>query len=335
LSTTQRILYWGQEYRNSYPLGHMAFLNIKAQVPPSFTSVPGSNSSYDFPLNTMAALEARKQGGLVSYVHPVGGQIRDVFDTSLGAKESPVGAALGAMDAIDILPFGEAAYELWYRFLNAGFKIAAGAGTDVFTNWRGINNIPGGAREYVDVGSTMTWDRWIARYREGRNFVTNGPLLSFTVNGEPLGTEIKVPAGQAYRARLVADVTARSPLDLVEIIQNGKVIESNQLSGEARDVREARLEKEVSVESSCWFAVRVRGQPARGIPSGGIPRAHSSAIYVTVGGRPALVHEDVELMIRWIDRLQNLLEERNTKRLGLTSNRRCSQGRRGQYHASS
>src|SRR3989454_8388955 len=96
LSTSRYVLYWGQEYRNSFPLGHMAFLNIKKQVPPSYTSVIGSDSSYDFPLNTMAALEARKQGGLVSYVHPIGQRMRDVFDTTLGAKEMPVGTALGA-----------------------------------------------------------------------------------------------------------------------------------------------------------------------------------------------------------------------------------------------
>ena len=72
LSNERYILYWGQEYRNSDPLGHMAFLNIKKQVPPSYTSVIGSDSPYDFPLNTMAALEARQQGGLVSYVHPMG-----------------------------------------------------------------------------------------------------------------------------------------------------------------------------------------------------------------------------------------------------------------------
>ena len=73
ISKPRYVLYWGQEYRNSDPLGHMAFLNIKKQVPPSYTSVIGSDSSYDFPLNTMAALEARRQGGFVSYVHPISG----------------------------------------------------------------------------------------------------------------------------------------------------------------------------------------------------------------------------------------------------------------------
>jgi Tol biopolymer transport system component len=306
LSTSRYILYWGQEYRNSYPLGHQAFLNIRQQVPPSYTSVIGSDSPYDFPLNTMAALEAKKQGGLVSYVHPMGFG-RDVFDTSLGAKEAPVGAALGAVDAIDILPFGEGAYELWYRFLNAGFKISAGAGTDVFTNWRGINSIPGGARQYVEVGPSLSWDRWVERLRQGRSFVTNGPLVTFTVNGEPLGAEIRAPSGTPYRARLVAEVSARSPLERVEIVQNGMVIETRDTTAQ-----EVRVEQEVEVRASSWFAVRVRGRPARGIVGGGlVPRAHTSPIYVLVGGAPVLVKQDVELMIRWVDRLQELLEERN------------------------
>jgi len=304
LSTPRYVLYWGEEYRNHYPLGHQAFVNLKKLVPPFFTSVPGSNSPYDFPLNTMAAMEARSQGGLVTYVHPAAAT-RDVLDTWLGAKEIPVGAAFGAVDSLDLLPFGEPAYELWYRLLNCGFKISAGAGTDVFTNWRGINQIPGGARQYVEVGSAMNWDRWVARFREGRNFVTNGPLLSFSVNGEPLGAEIRVPEGQPYQARLTAEVSSRTPLRSVEFIQNGEVIESRQVP---EGTRSFRLEKEVKVDASCWFAVRATGVPARGM---GMPRAHSGAIHVRVGGRPTLVRQDVELMIRWLDRLWLSLEERN------------------------
>jgi TolB protein len=98
ISKAKYVLYWGQEYRNHSPLGHMAFLNIKKLVDPSFTSVPGSKYPYDFPLNTSAALEARKQGGLVSYVHPIGTGVRDVFDSNLSAREIPVTAALGAVD---------------------------------------------------------------------------------------------------------------------------------------------------------------------------------------------------------------------------------------------
>jgi TolB protein len=307
ISKPRYVLYWNQEYRNSDPLGHMAFLNLKKQVPPSFTSVIGSNSSYDFPLNTMAAIEARQQGGFVSYVHPIGGSVNDVFDTSLGAKEAPVTAALGAMDAIDVLPFGDAAYEMWYRFLNCGFKIQPGAGTDVFTNWRGINNIPGGSRQYVEVGSAMSWDRWLSRYREGRVFVTNAPLINFSLNGQPQGSEIRVPEGQPWSGRLVAEFTSQAPLRAAEIIRNGEVIGRREAEGDGRSIR---IEQEVKADRSSWFAVRAVGNPTRGV-TGGVPRAHSNAIFVRSGDRPVLLREDLELMIRWMDRLWLYLEERS------------------------
>jgi hypothetical protein len=309
LSTGRYVLYWGQEYRNDFVLGHMAFLNIKKQVPPSYTSVIGSDSPYDFPLNTTAAAEARKQGGFVTYVHPHYGGVSDPFDTYYGAKELPVSAALGVVDSMDILPSGESAYEMWYRLLNAGFKISAGAGTDCFTNWRGINRVPGSGRIYVDVGSVLTWDRWLARYREGRNFVTNGPLVTFSVNGQPPGAEIRVPRGEPYRARISAEVISRIPLRRVEVIRNGEVIAVSEAAAGERSIR---IDKEAAVDRSSWFAIRVTGEQARGLGAGDqITRAHTTPVYVTVDGKPALVREDVDLLIRWVDRLWALLEERN------------------------
>jgi hypothetical protein len=72
------------------------------------------------------------------------------------------------------------------------------------------------------------------------------------------------------------------------------------------------MEKEVSVERSCWFAVRVSGRRSRGVyDESGVPRAHSAAVYVDVGGKPTLIKDDLALMVRWLDRLWALLEERN------------------------
>ena len=316
LSTERRFLYWGQEYRNSDPLGHMGFLNIKRLVSPSYTSVPGSDSPFDFPLNTMAALEAREQGGLVTYMHPIGGATRDVFDTNLGAKESVVTAALGALDTLDLLPYGDAAYELWYTLLNCGFRIAAGAGTDAFTNWRGINRLPGGSRQYVHVGSRMTWDRWIERYREGRSFATTGPLLTFEVNGSGMGEEIRIRPGSMYRATLRADVMSRTPIDRVEFLRNGRVIES----ADARGARRFRLEKSVEVGESAWFATRVYGPGAPGLTTRAM--AHSSPVYVSEGGEPTLVRADLEMAVRWVDRLWAYLVERDN--FGSLENRRAA-----------
>jgi hypothetical protein len=213
-----------------------------------------------------------------------------------------------------VLPFGPNAYEMWYRFLNSGFRISPGAGTDVFTNWRGINNIPGGARQYVEVNGPMNWARWIERYREGRAFVTNAPLLRFDVNGNPMGSVIKAAQGQPYTARVTAEVTAKVPLTTLELIQNGRVVDTVSLA----NTMTGRIDKEVPIDRSSWLAVRATGPPAKGIP-GGIPRAHSAPIYVHVGGEPVVIREDVELMIRWINRLWGYLEERDN--MGTAANK--------------
>ncbi|MEX2261096.1 MAG: hypothetical protein WD696_04055 [Bryobacteraceae bacterium] len=151
----------------------------------------------------------------------------------------------------------------------------------------------------------MTWERWVERHRTGHNFVTNGPLLTFQINGQSIGSEIRIPAGQPYRANLATEINSPVPLTTVEFIRNGEVIESRTVPGQAKTFR---MDKEVEVDRSSWFAVRVAGVPSRGFD---LPKAHSGAIYVNVNGQPPLLKEDVELMIRWVDRFWRLLEERN------------------------
>jgi hypothetical protein len=239
----------------------------------------------------------------------------DPFDTWLGAKEIPVVAALGGLDALDVMPAADHSFDLWYRLLNCGFRIAPGAGTDVFTNWRGINTVPGAAREYVEVGAEITWDRWLRRYREGRAFVTNGPLLTFEVNGQPMGSEIAIPEGTGFRARLTADVQSRDPIRMVEFIRNGQVIDSRTVEP---PLRTARFEKDVTVDRSSWFAVRVTG--SKSASAARESRAHSGPIYIHAGRKATLVAEDIELMLRWIDRLWFYLDERDN--FGPDPNRR-------------
>ena len=101
--------------------------------------------------------------------------------------------------------------------------------------------------------------------------------------------------------RLAAEVTSRVPVDTLELIQNGVVIASTS---------ESRIEKEITLSRSAWFAVRASGKPAHGYGNE-LPRAHSAPVYVNLNDKPVLVKEDVELMIRWLGRLWAYLEERN------------------------
>src|SRR5262249_50742702 len=103
------------------------------------------------------------------------------------------------------------------------------------------------------------------------------------------------------------EVHSQAPVESIEFIQNGKVIDTQRLP-EGTDSH--RVEKEITIEGSAWFAARVTGRPARGLPFEPA-RAHTAAAYVHLGGRPVLVRDDGELMIRWLQALWSYLEERN------------------------
>jgi hypothetical protein len=116
---------------------------------------------------------------------------------------------------------------------------------------------------------------------------------------------------------LAAEVSWREELDRVEFVEDGKVIESRLAEAGAKVVR---IEKEVAVGRSTWFAVRAFAKQVKlGSLPGGAPMAHSSPVYVHVGGKPVLIKQDLELMVRWVDRLWLLLEERDN--LGPGDNR--------------
>ena len=109
---------------------------------------------------------------------------------------------------------------------------------------------------------------------------------------------------------------SRTPIERVEFIQNGRVVESADAGGADR----FRLEKEIPVTDSSWFAARVYGPAAPGLTTRAL--AHSSAVYVTAGSKPVLVREDLDLAVRWVDRFWGYLVERNN--FGSQANRKVA-----------
>ena len=64
----------------------------------------------------------------------------------------------------------------------------------------------------------MNWDRWIERYREGRAFATNGPLVSFKVDHERAARMAsQIPDGVVK----VAESGVRGPEDARSLVAAG------------------------------------------------------------------------------------------------------------------
>jgi TolB protein len=240
---------------------------------------------------------ARKQGALSGYVHPFS---NDPRKTSYGvARGFPVDLALGSFDYLEVMTSATGAKftsEVWHRAMNCGFKVTASGGEDSISN---LHRTPvvGAARVYAHLGGKLEWGRWVDAIREGRTFITNGPLLDFKVNGEMPGGEIRLPAAGGSVEFSALTETA-FPVERVEVIFNGKVVETVPLS---EGGRLAELAKRIDVRESGWLTLRaVTDRPVFPIDDTHL-FAETGPVFVYCGDKPIRSKADAEYFIKWID----------------------------------
>ncbi len=287
LSRTPYLLWWNEEMRNAGLYGHMCFFGLKTLVEPVYTGFRDTPYADDYPANYTQARAARAQGGAVTYAHPGYGTAFDRFS----ARELPVDAALGEVDALDVMSNNpeEIGMANWYRLLNTGLRLGISAGTDSFTNVAD-HYVPGGHRVYAHTERRLEYGAWIAAYKAGRSFATNGPMLRLTVSGREPGEEIALAAGR-HKLRVKVDVEyppGEAAGNKVELIVNG----------EARPVT-----PEIAVDRGAWIAARVTGPWRRSVLNDTSVFAHTSPVYVRVGGELARSPADAQFWMEWIDEL--------------------------------
>ncbi len=302
VSDSTFLLTHGQEFHTSV-WGHMGLLGLSSHyLLPDYAGYPNTPASSLAPTNATVADLAHAQDALVGYVHPFDTKPDPADTTTPLNYELPVDVALGKVDYLEVMGYSDhlVTSEIWYRLLNCGFRIPAGAGTDAFPNFASLRGPPGLARVFVQSGATLEHRRWLAGLKAGRTFVTNAPLLEFSLAGRAIGDEIRLPAG---RHRLTARVGLRSnvPVDHLEIIGNGKVVASIPLRG---DRMQADGTIPIPVTTSGWYVLRAYGDRATMPVLDLYPFASTSPIYVRVGDGAVRSSEDAAFFVRWIDRIE-------------------------------
>ncbi len=174
------------------------------------------------------------------------------------------------IDFVELLQFSRINTLDYYDYLNLGFRLAAAAGSDV--PW---GSTIGEVRTFVHTGDTLDLDRWFAGLEAGRTFVSNGPALDFTVNGQLPGSEIKADGSVKVRARAWGHETVGLP-EVLELVSNdGTLHEVHKRDSDSNDLS---LEVEVDIPRSQWLVASTR------CANGAV--AHTSPVYVVVDGEP-------------------------------------------------
>ena len=290
LSTSEHILQYAQEFRGYF--GHVGLAGIDRFVTPLIGGAANTPFAADL-LNADYLDAAREMGGTGGFMHPFSGLV----DTpeAVSFSEIPVDAALGAGDFYDVICFWYDEFvnaEMYYRLLNAGFRLAATGGTDNFSDvWRDPG--PGASRTYARLEDTLTADAWLEAVRERRTFATNGPLLFLTVDGVEPGGEIRVPEGGGGERLVVVEAASITPLTTVEIVVNGTVAE---VFDAADKDEQFRVETRVRTDEGGWIAARALG-PRSPLVADSYAFAQTSPVWIVAGDREYRSEEDIRFLL--------------------------------------
>jgi TolB protein len=298
-SASDVLLLHSQEFHTSY-WGHLGLLHLSDHVlTPDFSAYQHTALASPFPHNGVIADLARAQGGLVGYVHPFDWLIDPATEKSL-TNQFPADVAAGKIDYIEVVGFADhkATAAIWYRLLNLGFRLPAGAGTDAMANYASLRGPVGMNRVFLETGGDLTAGAVRNALKEGRTFATNGPLLGLEVGGQRPGGSIRRdgPGKVPYRIAL------RSPVavDHLELVQNGKVVKRFELSGNRRSLDAAG---ELRVDTGGWLLLRASNDGADPQVLDLYPYATTSPIYLDLPGGVPTAREDAAYFAAWMERV--------------------------------
>jgi len=292
----------GQEFHTSY-WGHLGVLGMHGNtLLPGYAGYPNTAAASLSPTNAEVADLAHAQGALVGYVHPFEEEPQPLTKPAhTDADELPVDVALGKIDYLEIVAFADhqATAGVWYRLLNLGFRIPAAGGTDAMANYATLRGPVGLNRVYASVADgALSSESWLEALRQGRTFATNGPLLDFSVAGNPIGSTLRLERGQSvsFSARLRSIV----PVDHAQVVCNGRIARELAL-GTHRD----RLEVSgtLPIVSSGWCLLRAFTAKAEYPVLDNFVYATTSPVYVSVRGERPRSPDDARYFKAWIDHL--------------------------------
>lgn len=244
----------GQETPRSSQRGHTIGLNINKL----------HWQEEDYYLYSKTAESVHKDGGLWGYAHLSSEEFN--FNAAYGlALDVP----LGHVDFVEMLQWSKLNTSYLYDFLNIGFKILPAAGSDY-----PFLDVIGSERIYAKVDGPLSPAAWFDAYANNRSFVSNGPIIEFTVNGESNKTEYDLGAGETISIAATASVNPDiDHLEKLELIVHGEVVKSVIATAGAETLQ---MNYKLSPKDSQWFALRTYGSHKA--------LAHTAPVYLYVDG---------------------------------------------------
>lgn len=305
-STPRVKILHAQEFHTSY-WGHLGLLHLTDHLlMPDFAAYQHTAMASPWPHNGVVADLARAQGALVGYVHPFDWRIDPAKESSL-THALPADVLAGKVDYIEVVGFSDhkATAGVWYRLLNLGFRLPAGAGTDAMANYASLRGPVGLNRVFLDTGGARDPAALRAALKGGRSFASNGPLLGLRCGDVAPGGTVDLAGAGAIRYRVA--LRSPVPVDHLELVLNGRVVKSFALRGERRNFD---AEGGLAVANGGWLLLRAWNDSADPRVLDLYPYATTSPIWLDAPGGSPPAHADAAYFVAWLERVLAAAEAR-------------------------
>jgi hypothetical protein len=162
-------------------------------------------------------------GALGVFAHPTRWWITDdKFITNIAALAGLFLLTDGHLDGLAVMsdrPFNRSAQDLWISFLDTGAVVPGFAETDFFLNQVSTHDGRHTFRNYMHLnGRSLTTEHIRDAARVGDLFASNGPFLTLSVDGVPMGSVCDTSAGKLHRIRIEAYPLPGSSLSRIQLI---------------------------------------------------------------------------------------------------------------------
>jgi hypothetical protein len=307
-STPDHWLLHGQEFHTPF-WGHLSLLHLTRNfLLPDYAAYGNTAAASLYPTNAVIEDLAHQQDALVGYAHPFDIAVDPSNDPTLTtgqsldeALELPIDAALGKVDYVEVLGFSDHrdTASIWYRLLNCGFHLPAGAGSDTMANYASLRGPVGLTRVYASLTKPSNPATFLDALKHGRTFATNGPLLGFSLGGKTAGGELVLPSGE-NKIAFTAWLRSFVPVDHLEVVCNGQVVQDLKLSAEHQS---ADAKESIPIIESGWCLLRASSEKPEHPVLDDYVYATTSPIFVKVAGSAPKHAEDAAFFVTWIDRI--------------------------------
>lgn len=184
---------------------------------------------------------------------------------------------------------GRLVEHIYWQVLECGLRIAPSAGSGFARSTSPM----GYSRVYVNCGPAVSSAAWWQALRDGRSFVTSGPLLRSNVNGQLPGHLFEIPSGDSLALAIGLTLTVSDPVEYLDVIFNGETLYQARLDEYAKQGGRIPTQK---ISQSGWMVIRVVTEREHTYRI-----ASTAPYYFEVGQQPRISRSAIAFFQQWLE----------------------------------